>query len=427
MSYQKISKFLASSFVMLLVGLPINAFAQSGIGIYLDRNYFAPGQGAPQLSISAFNSETPVTVDVHVGVIAENGTIYEYPDWNTRLKPWLSGVSLPQTFNYPVTPIVTLPNVLPSGVWTAFAALTEPGTTDIISIDLAPFNILPDTASGSSYGSLYLSLSQTPTGTNVAAGGTFAQTSNAIQDLIESFDGQQPGLEQCVFNEVTIDISNIEGIQLTTLDAGDALQLSSSTGLSASLFKNVDAESLGYALYAAPDGQLGSSFFQGDANYTFQGFGGPDIQPFTVGVRAPPPLTLTQPMLSSSASHNTTGDLQLMWNGNGGVGEVHASLSGTDLSKVYIISCRFADDGNASIPSGLLAQLKEKLGSGTITIPGLEIPGLEIPGLEIPGLGTIATLSVSRSNYSMFNTANTSLSYGVATVDSGVSMQLTLQ
>ena len=87
--------------------------------------------------------------------------------------------------------------------------------------------------------------------------------------------------------------------------------------------------------------------------------------------------------------HNTVSYLSLAWNGNGGVGEVHASVSGTDFSKVYIINCRFSDAG---IAASLLSQLKEKLGSGTISIPGVELP----PGFELPGLAATASLSVSR-------------------------------
>lgn len=422
-------RYVISCLILLCFGVSGIAFAESGIGIYLNQSYFAPGQGTPQLSVSAFNTETPIMVDVHVGVIAQDGTIYEYPDWNTKLKPWLSSISLPQNFNYPVTPVVTLPNAIPSGIWTAFAAFTEPGTINIISLDVASFNMLPATANSSSYGALYLTHSQTPTGMDVASGGFFAQTSRNIEELIENFDGQQPGLEQCVFNETAIDISAIQGFQVNTLDAGDALQLSSSTGLLTSLPKDVDAESVGFIVYTAPDGQLGSGFYQGGANYTFQGFGGQDIQPFSVGVSAPPPLTLTQPALNMSASHNTASDLPLLWNGNGGVGEVHASLSGTDLTKTYTIDCRFSDDGNSRIPSSLLARLKNKLGDGAISIPGVELPpGIELPpGFEIPGLGATVTLSVSRSSYSMFNTANGKLSYGIATIDTGASMSLTLE
>jgi hypothetical protein len=399
--------------------------ADPQIGVFVNQNFFTQGQGNPQILVSATNGAAPVVGDVHVGVVAPDGTIYEYPNWNTNLQPWLPSYTIPANLNLPATLIVELPAGIPPGIWTAYAAITEPGTLNFISLDLAPFNLIPAGSTGTAYGALTLSYHQTPSGVDVDTSGVFAQTDSELVNLIQGFEGQQPPLETCVFNQTALNLTSIPNITVLSLDAGESILLSNaSTAASVSLIKDQDALSFGYIFYQAPEGQPGNAFYQGEATYTFNVPGGPNLSAANVSLTAPLPLMLTQPVLTMSAMHNAATDMVLAWNGNSGIGEVEASLSGVDFSNVYSIDCRFSDDGSASIPAALITQLRDALASGTGSIPGLP-PGIELP----PGLnlGATASLDVSRVNYTMFNTVSQELAFGIATIDSGASMSLTLQ
>lgn len=434
MKHQKRTHWLV--LVLFLVGsaFSTHALAETEIGISLNRDHFTPGEEAPVLYVSGFNDQEPRTVDVHVGYFDQDGTIYEFPDWNTSLHPWVSGLVLPQNFEYPATPLQPVPADLPPGIYTAFAALTEPGTINIISLDTAQFSKLDDTpgavfGSGERYGFVSLSHFQTATESSVSAGGSFIQdeTEDGVGDFIEDFQGEVPDLDQCVYSESTFDYTQLPAVQISTLDAGQSLELTSPAGTSAFLQKEATGE---FISYSTESEQLDPNFYQ-DGTYTFFGPGGPDVSPFSVSVSAPGSLTLTQPAVSTSATHNAASDLQLVWNGNGSVGEVYVSISATDFSTSSSLSidCRFIDDGSAAVPANLLTQLKDNMGDGgslTTELPGFEVPEFDIPDVDIPELGGQVNLSVSRQDYSLF-TAEETLDYGIASVSSGVSMPLTLQ
>jgi hypothetical protein len=404
---------LTALLVLPFLGIASGASADTEIGVFVSDTLITAGEEAPQVSVSGFNTDPPVTVDVHLGLIAPNGTIYEYPNWNTSLQPWLSNFTLPEGFTFPPTPVFqagAVPGGLTPGIWQAAAALTVPGTLQIVDLTLTPFNVATDAAAGSVFGALSLSRQQTFDGAEVDAGGLFAQSTTDLDELVQGIEGEQPGLEQCLFNEIALDFGFI-GIGIQTLDAGTALSVSSAATGALALPQDPDAASLGFFVYAAQE-PVDSSNYQGGAGYRFQGTGGAQIGPFTTPeVVAPPPLDLTQPPLSATASHPAATDLELAWSGNNGVGEVEVELSGTkivsfDSSTLYQIRCRFSDDGQALVPSSLLTQLKNSLAGGILPFP------------------TTPVLSVSRQAYALFDIAG---GYGVASIDSGASMPLVLQ
>lgn len=421
--------FIIPALVVFVVFFAVNVQSDTGVGVFIDQNYAVQGEQGPELSATAFNNGPPVAVDIHVGIISQDGTIYEYPDWNTNLRPWLPGFTLPQNFNFPLSPLFQVGKELQPGLWRAFAAFTVPGTLQILSLDLTPFSIVSNVAGGASFGGLSLTHMQTVAGAEVDAGGVFIQSDGDLDSTLQGYEGQRPGLDQCVFTQIPIDLSAIPDIDFITLDAGNALQVSSSVGNVVQLPKDMDAAGFGFTVYNAPEGQPTTGFFQGGVDYTFQGFGGTQINSFTVSVNAPTPLNLTQPTIGSVTTHNSATSLPLAWDGNKGVGEVSVSLSGSDFSNVNSIECRFVDDGSGVIPSSLLVKLRDSLAGGSGGIPGIELPpGVELPpGFELPGFGTSVALDVSRTNSTLFNTVSGDLSYGFATIDTGASASITLE
>jgi hypothetical protein len=419
------SKGLAKCAMLYLIAFPIFA-GNTGIGVFVNQNLFELGGETPQISVSGFNSAGVTPVDVHVGVIAPNGVVYEFPDWNTQLNPWLSNFSMPPGFSYPAAQAFNLddfPGGLSAGVWYAAAALTVPGTMNIIDLAMTPFNVVDPSLSGSKFGFMSFAHFQTAAGSDVDASGGFVEAGESLQNAVSSSQGQQPGLNQCVFNEIPLNPSTtVPSFQ--TLDAGSSIELSASSGGAVDLPRNEQAfNALGMIFYHGVDGQPDSAFYQGGAAYTFTGLGGSQISPFTTPTLvAPAPLNLTQPVLSATLAHNTASDLALEWDGNNGVGEVHVDLAGSTQSTAYSIDCRFADDGSAAVPANLLTQLKEALASGS-AIPGLELP----PGVSIPGLGTSVGMSVARFNFALFNTQDGELDHGIVNLEAGSFLSLTLE
>jgi hypothetical protein len=413
--------FVGIAFIFIWI---IPAQADIGAGIFVDKSYFTQNEDSLTVSISAFNDGASETVDVHIGFISQGGDIYEYPDWNTALKPWLSSYTLPGNFNLPSTELFTLPLTVPPGIYSAFIALTAPGsTTNIKSLEIVPIVVAPVAANSSSFGALSMSYWQTPGGISVDAGGAFIQSDIDLKQSLASYEGEQPPLDQCVLNEIPIDFGSIPTINFSTLDAGNSLQLSAATVGSTNLVKDPEAGSLGYTFYAAPEGEPTTGFYSGKSNYTFRGFGGPQVSSFAVSVQAPSPLNLTQPAPGISFLHNALNDLVLEWSGNNGIGTVDASISGSSLSKIYSIDCRFVDDGSASVPTALLVQLRDNLSDGGFGIPGFELPD----GFEIPGFGATTTLEISRGQQAFFQTTQSDLTLGIANIEAGASVPMTLE
>jgi len=404
------------------------AMAEVGIGLFIDGAFLKPGQTLPQLMVSGYNTGTSRPVDVHIGLIAPDNTIYEYPDWNTHLRPWLSHFILPANFHFPATAI-ELPQTLRTdtkpGVWYAAAALTEPGTMNLLALEMIPFAVTQGGANSVRYGVLSLSIHQSTSGIETQASGIFYEAqSSDLASLVRSISGVAPQLDQCVFNEITLDLSvALSGRSINTLDAGPALTLLGNGE------QTIPKSTLDQThVYGTNAGQLATSYYQGGTRYRYQGPGGTNIAPFvTADLPAPPPLQLFEPALSLQ-SHPVSQNLLLKWQGQHGVGEVIVSLSSATLSKIYSINCRFVDDGTGEIPAALLNELKSKLAttnSGGIVIPGLgeiQLPG----GFNLPTANQ-ATLSISRSRYTLFNTVNRDLHFGTFGIYAGASLSFRLE
>ncbi len=388
------------------------------------------------VSVSATSSENR-TVDVYFGLIGPDGIIYTQPGLTATLSPWLVGFALPAGYTLPQTVFfdaATVPGGLTAGIWQAAIALADAGTQNFFALDMAPFQVVgsTDSADGVTYGFLALD-HQGDSGTATASAmfGSYNGSLGNIYEFVENFDSQEANLGQCVLNEFSFDdIGDIPEIQFVSLDAGNPLIVALG-GSSQALIKEQQVV-LGTTI-TSYDVDLNNGFYQ-TGTVTFQGPGGPDVAPFSAAVSVPAPLTLTVPG-ALVTSHSSAIDLNMEWTGADGTGEVLVTLSATDASfnKTVEIICRFNDDGNATIPASMISAMRDQLssestGGGSINIPG--IGEIEIPGIDdIPGAGSslIASLLVQRSSYSVFNTSNNGLDFGVATATSDATRSLTLQ
>lgn len=393
------------------------------IGLFVSKQTHVAGETSPVLSVTAENNGPPVVQDIHIGVISPTGTIHEFPDWNTSLQPWLTDFAVPADLILPhtvITNLDTVPGGLSPGIWRAFFALTDPGTLNVNELQLVDFNIASSSSAGSTLGIVGINRLQSVSGTDVAAGGVFYQANTLFSDLAAQVQGQTPGIDQCVFNELFTEITSFTGFNIVTLDAGQ-LSVDNGTG-GIVLDKKTEAS---FTVYEAdPDPSL--SYFDNASGFTFTGTGGPGAGPFSVMVPSVNPFNLLSPFPGTSFSINPGQNLVLSWeNNNHGAGEVYATLSGVDITnitapKVFSINCRFIDDGEGAIPANLLGQLKQAVPSGPV-FP-VDIPG-DLP-IDIPDLGSNLNLNIDRNNYRLFNTSGApALTTGIAAVNSGAALR----
>ena len=399
-----------SCLVVGTLGALSSPMADTGIGVFTDSDFYFKGQNVPKVWVSGFNTSEPIAVDVHIGLVSPSGTVYEYPNWNTNLTPWLRGFRLPEGFRFPATEVFAangIPGGLTLGIWRAAAALTVPGTLNVIALETAPFSVLDPKARAQLLGNVSLDHRQTTFGADMEASGLFIEGSGDLESLfaLVGSTSDQPPLEQCELGQISADVMDL--FSLPTLDGGQSLTVSGNQQ-SVNLPRDPDFAMFGLIAYVTPDGQPPTSFYQPGNTYRFQGSGGADIGPFTVSLAAPMPLVLSQPALSDPAGHDASNDLVLKWNGNNGVGNVLVDLWGAEtvtldaFTQAYI-SCRFADDGHAVISAALLTQLLDLQPNGRVD------------------------LEVYRFAYTLFDTESRDLDLGEASISAGTLKPMILQ
>ena len=109
---------------------PVVVRAAAGIDVQLD----TVKGGALQIDISASNAESSEQVDVYLVAKTADGRFYSFPGWSPGLRPWLQRVELSAPFNY-ARQMVTRIAAMPVKKATFYAALTKPGTLDILALD----------------------------------------------------------------------------------------------------------------------------------------------------------------------------------------------------------------------------------------------------------------------------------------------------
>lgn len=127
---------------LLLMLLAVPSHASVSFDVLVSASQVEQGAPGPTVSVSASNQGPSRRVDVHLVVKAPDGAYYAYPDWNTRFRPWLPNYLLPSDFQLSKMKVVTLPELPWAGTYEVIAALTAPGTLDIVSIASRKFQVV---------------------------------------------------------------------------------------------------------------------------------------------------------------------------------------------------------------------------------------------------------------------------------------------
>ncbi len=420
---KKIFTYLCLAYVM--IGYSSLSKADPSIGIFVNNNFYVPGSGVsvPVSVTGEGDDNVDVIVDVHLGLIAPDGTIYEYPDGNTKLRPWLSSFRVPAGFKYGPQAFFDLrqfPFWTP-GQWQVAAALTKPGTLEIISFDRQWLNVMTTTGAGGGTRFGFLRINDSRVGQTISqnAFGSFMEfdfgsrlNPDQVTQIINSMGGNDTPIDQCQFTETTSEfepdpLKPLPGNLPVFLDAGEKLTLSSDKGDTLDVPVNENLKVQGFYVY---EEDLPAGFYEQQSKYTFAGTGGAQVGPFSTTLRAPAPLVLTSPDFSAGVFlHPASNDLALLWNGQNSQGflNVTISTSSFDIGNlggdvvVKTIRCRFVDDGQASIPGDLLSRLDKQFGP--------------------------ATFNAGRSRQTTFNTTDGSLDFGLFSITTNVSGSLSLQ
>lgn len=222
---------------VILLFLSQNVSAKVTIGLFLDKQTHIQGDSLPVLSITAQNSSSAIVQDVHIGVISPTGVIYEYPTWNTALQPWLPSFTIPANFqlgNTVITSLNGVPGGLTPGIWQAYFALTTPGTIDINELQLIGLNVVDNAGNGtagngSRFGIVSINRVENVTDTSISASAIFYEANTSFPNLEAALQGQNPVIDECIFNELSSDPinNNTNDFSITSLDAG---QLSVTAG-----------------------------------------------------------------------------------------------------------------------------------------------------------------------------------------------------
>ncbi len=372
-------------FFLISFLFPVVVLAAPQVSLFLDNNVFEINTSTPKIYVAATN-DLANQYDVHIGVISPNGTIYEYPNWNTTLDPWLKKFSLPLNFKFPTTEITNLDSFtsdLTPGIWRAAIALTEPNTLNIIAYNEKSFLIDdPITSNGAKFVNFLMS------DQHLAANlSSYSTSLDLIPHIKTQWGSTTPTINQCVFYR---QFSLIE-LNLQPLDVGNVNLFGGNQSLSLTKRQASDL------MYTS---KLTENFYQAGANYVLQGTGGSELSAFSVSSTSVPRLELISPTVAETVIDSNS-DLNLVWNGNNDIGLVTASIVGVVFdsesftSELYVISCRFSNDGNGAIPSNLLKQFKDK---------------------DIPEV----SMSVNHKIITLFNTKENNLDMGVFVIQSGV-------
>lgn len=367
--------------------------ADVGIGAFLQRLVY-PAEQSIEFYITGFNIKANAeNVDVHIGLITADGTIYEYPDWNTNFTPWLSSFSLPANFELPVTLVDSFDNFpggLEPGAYQLAVALTSPGTLNLLSFNTQSFKIISSVND--------LTIGGVGIGHGQSANGLIPPTANASGAFVR-LNTNEIAQQQIVDEQIVLDIDQCKFHKTATLlgsnlDAGETLILGSEASGNITLNKQSFNGRISYGVTPNPP----ESFYIADETYTLQGAGSDDISDFRISAIAPGEIIITDPDLSTLESLDSSQDLTLRWQGNHGVGEIELVLQLGIEQNSYEINCRLVDDGEAVISSNLLVQLRDAVPANSSPVP--DFPGINLPELlEDP----MVNFAISRNRIEFIN------------------------
>ena len=322
-----------------------------------------------------------------------------------------------------ISSFATLPEGNQSGTWEVIAALTRPGTLDVISLSRQSFKRLESVASSSNdtrHGAFNLfQIDATPEISTVLLYGGFWFESDApdfgrnIAFFFPNNAFSGVSIDSCAYFDSIPNIytrRDAEGFPAITLDAG-VVQLSSSAN--AGVFSMGRSSAFGGLHYMqigrAVDGTKVVSFdsFEAGKAYTIKGAGGADIGSFSSTAIAPEKLVLSSHLGAGLISHIADNDLNLTWAGGNGQGKVTFTIIGEGEGRQLgaVINCQFVDDGSGVIPASNLVKMKDFMGD-------------RLDSLKIV---------ISRNSSVSINTSNNTLEYGVFNIAVGGIRQFRLR
>ena len=371
-----------------------------GIGVFPSNTGFVEGARVDFYISGYNNSAASEKVDVHIAVLTKEGVFYEYPDWNTAFKPWLSSFSLPANFTLPATLIGSFDNFpggLETGVYKVFVALTKPGTLDILALESSSFAVLESNdnwlAAAVSLTSLETVNGPTPFA-SVSAAGIFERVNFNVSDILEWQKQFEPQIERCVFKQVTRTLEVFVGDEnVTYIDAGSTLELTSPAGK-----LDLERQTRKGKIFYVNTG-INESYYQAGASYTASGFGSMGIPAFSGTVVAPKEIVVTKPDLDSFEQIDSSKDFVVRWQGLQSIGEVGVQLQGDAVNSIL---CRFSDDGEGIIPSALIVQLRD-------AISGL-----------IPSDFTNVSLVISRTHLELIDLKGETVTFSISSAKAAV-------
>lgn len=419
------------SFWSLLFFFSLVAHAAPRIDVTLDSTAFAADSDTlPSVQVGGQGGDELLNVDIHVALISPDGTIYEYPDWNTDLRPWLPSFKLRagvQVDPFRLFDLDKVPFQLTPGNWRLAGAITKPGTLEFISLDIQPFTVLsgqatPSRDMGVWIGNLEItdhrSLRYATDNPKIFSRKTATSSflvfcpNKPFEDLIDP-ETQPPPEEPVDHCEILTptepepaDPRPADCADTIFVDAGEALTVASDQAGTVSVPTNPIAVQAGLISYQA---DLPEAFFQTETSYTFSGNGGRDIGPFSTSLSIAPLTVFSPDLLSGTTTLDPDNDLLVQWNGQGGQGTIEVEMiavnpdydpanSGTEEKPTRTLRCVFSDDGEGTIPASLISALTSGL-DGTFPFPPV-------------------TMIVTRKRSVEFNTQDNALEKGTFTLTS---------
>jgi len=365
------------------------------ISISLDKSAYASGD-TMHISISATNGSSDKKVDLYFVLLTPQNTLLFFPTWTGEING-LKGIVLPANLNIPDTEVFTynLPSLVPliqdSGNYTFAMGLASPGTFNFLSLDTAPFTYTAGEKRDIAF--LIVDLERDYSGSQVEESAWINFGAYEFE-VGEDPDSVCPPLEGCVFNKYEYSLTepppNVGGTFSKGLDAGEKILVTGSPNGNIYLNRTPMPYYPGY--YYEPERELVRSDFTFDSDYWFTGTGGVDVGAFNEKVTSLSDFEVISPELGTGLQIERNKSLDITWtNPLGSPYEVHVMISSTSFdlinmkSVMTLCQCRFIDDGEGMVPSGMLLGLvvpSSYLGSSSIEITKVLQGAPEIGGIE---------------------------------------------
>jgi len=330
------------------------------------------GEDTITITGSARNWGVAVWVDVHVAIIAPDGTIYEWGDWNTDFRPVLSNYFMHPGWTFETelgTYLIGDPSFPASvpGDYFIVSAITQPGTFNFLSdIRFHGFFVEPQTNPNETWGGVGISWKRSYEGDNEEGGVDLyvGATFKGHYGQEEPYPGRLEEGCQVYERDEFFDMYYTPGYDygyIRGLDGGDKIDMLGGPLGDVELARSGSRRT---GIRYSPDGSLEEGHYGGGNTYTFVGHSGTDVGPFSVSVVAPPILDLLQPALGRDQFGYVhviyrDQDLLMRWTGQSD-GQVLVLIFADDAANSIgdkVCLCTFDDDGEATIPSHILSQL----------------------------------------------------------------------